>query len=196
MQKLEEKGLLPEQMIDALPDFAARIEALAEKLGLTLDDYKADHIALRVNDWDCAERLHKAWLAYGEEWSNTEINGRPIVVIGLREPLQVGPWQVEALELPYPGSKQYPSEGWEHLEFVVPSTAATTDGLKVDLEETFPSLAQYWNELDALNVKIKASSPAGEKERLANPTFAFKHDGVCIKLHPCSLKDVIASEAE
>lgn len=87
MHKLEQKGLLPEQMLAELPAFMAKIERLAEQLGLSLAGYQADHIALRVNDWETAEQLHQAWLAYGKEWSTNEINGRPIVVIGFDKPL-------------------------------------------------------------------------------------------------------------
>uniref|UniRef100_UPI004047C7E0 VOC family protein n=1 Tax=Shewanella baltica TaxID=62322 RepID=UPI004047C7E0 len=43
-------------------------------------------------------------------------------------------------------------------------------------------------------IKIKMSSPKGDKERLANPTIAFKRDDVCIKVHPHGIKAVIASE--
>lgn len=192
MQKLTDAGLHPEQMLAELPAFLARIQALAGEMNVSLTDFQADHIALRVNDWEMAEKLHRAWLAYGEEWSNNEINGRPIVVIGFHQPLQVGSWRIEALELPYPGSKTYPLQGWEHVEFVIPAKAKDTDELKAVLDEAFPQLP--WEQLAEKGIKVKASSPAGEKERLPNPTYAFKKDGVCIKLHPCSLKDVIESE--
>ncbi|WP_036798471.1 VOC family protein [Photobacterium marinum] len=194
MQKLTDAGLHPEQMLASLPAFLTRIEALAKEMNVSLESYQADHIALRVNDWTMAEALHQAWLAYGEEWSNNEINGRPIIVIGFHEPLKLGNWTVEALELPYPGAKSYPHEGWEHIEFVIPAEANNTDELKVVLDEVLPELA--WDELAEKGIKLKASSPSGEKERLPNPTYAFKKDGVCIKLHPCSLKAVIESEEE
>ncbi|MGF1724145.1 VOC family protein [Photobacterium nomapromontoriensis] len=194
MYPLKQKGLHPVQMLEQLPTFIAKIEGLASELGLTLADYQADHIALRVNDWELAEQLHLAWLAYGDEWSNNTINGRPIVVIGFHQPLQIGAWTIEALELPYPGDKQYPHEGWEHVEFVIPSQVTETDALKVVLNDTFPALAMKWDGFTEQGVKVKASCPSGDKERLANPTYAFKKNGVCIKLHPCSLKAVIASE--
>lgn len=192
MQKLTDAGLHPEQMLAGLPAFVERIEALAQEMNVSLSGYQADHIALRVNDRDMAEALHQAWLAYGEEWSNNEINGRPIIVIGFNQPLQVGRWCIEALELPYPGSKSYPQEGWEHIEFVIPAKAKDTDELKTKLDEAFPLLP--WDQLAEKGIKVKASTPSGEKERLPNPTYAFKKEGVCIKLHPCSLKDVIESE--
>ncbi|MGF1699068.1 VOC family protein [Photobacterium makurazakiensis] len=194
MQTLEQKGLLPAQMLEQLPTFMAKIELLASEIGLSLENHQADHIALRVNDWETAEQLHQAWLSYGEEWSNNEINGRPIIVIGFHTPITVKNWTIEALELPYPGDKAYPQEGWEHVEFVVSAKAASTDALKVVLDETFPDLKASWNTLDDKGIKVKASCPSGEHERLANPTYAFKKGGVCIKLHPCSLKAVIESE--
>ncbi|MGS0726836.1 VOC family protein, partial [Shewanella sp. 0m-11] len=45
-------------------------------------------------------------------------------------------------------------------------------------------------------IKVKMSSPKGDKERLANPTIAFKKDGICVKVHAHGIKAVIASEAE
>ncbi|MCM0147371.1 VOC family protein [Photobacterium galatheae] len=193
MQDLRQANLHPEQMLAQLPEFMAKITALAEQLGLDLTAFQADHIALRVNDAALASQLHQAWLAYGAEWSTNVINGRPIVVIGFSQPLIADQWKIEALELPYPSDKVYPVQGWEHVEFVVPCQASTTDELKSVLEARFPALD--WQQIEAAGIKVKASSPAGEKERLANPTFAFKKDGVCIKLHPCSLKAVIASES-
>ncbi|HIF9120491.1 TPA: VOC family protein [Photobacterium damselae] len=194
MQKLKEIGLHPEQMLANLPAFMNKITSLLQELNISLTEYKADHIALRVNNYADAELLHQAWLEYGVEWSNNWINGRPIIVIGFTQPLQVGDWTIEALELPYPSNKTYPQQGWEHIEFVIPSNARTTDELKQHLAEQLPSLD--WSGFEEKQVKVKASSPAGEKERLPNPTIAFKKDGVCIKLHPCSLKAVLESESE
>lgn len=192
MQKLFDVGLHPEQMLAELPAFMSKISDLATTLGIDLTPYQADHIALRVNDHELAKALHQAWLAYGDEWSNNEINGRPIIVIGFTQPLEVGGWTIEALELPYPSDKVYPQQGWEHVEFVIPSQAATTDELQEDLAVLLPTLA--WDALAEHGIKVKASSPSGEHERLANPTYAFKQDNLCIKLHPCSLKAVIDSE--
>ncbi|MGF1786203.1 VOC family protein [Photobacterium swingsii] len=194
MQKLFDAGLHPEQMLAQLPAFMRKILDLSLALGIDLSPYQADHIALRVNDAELAKALHQAWLAYGEEWSNNEINGRPIIVIGFAKPLEVAGWTIEALELPYPSDKVYPQQGWEHVEFVIPSSVSTTDELKASLDQQLPSLA--WDALTEQGIKVKASSPSGEHERLANPTYAFKQGNICIKLHPCSLKAVIDSESE
>ncbi|KJF88871.1 VOC family protein [Photobacterium phosphoreum] len=192
MQNLKQLGLHPEQMLADLPIFMNRIICLADEIGISLSSYVADHIALRVNSQDIALELHQAWLAYGTEWSKAIINGRPIVVIGLDEPLQVGDWTIEALELPYPSDKVYPQQGWEHVEFVIPGNAMSIEQLQQTINTAFPALD--WQQLATKGIKVKASSPAGEHERLPNPTYAFKKDNICIKLHSHSLAAVIASE--
>ncbi len=193
---LRELNLSPEQLLADLPVFLTSLTALMETLSVDLTAYQADHIALRVNSWSVAEALHQAWLEYGEEWSNNEINGRPIVIIGLHQPLQFGQWQIEAIELPYPKSgKVYAKEGWEHVEWVIPHTHV--DSLmawETHLQRVFPTLNKTPTEWGALGIKVKASSPSGDKERLANPTVAYNKDNVCLKLHPCSLKAVLDSE--
>lgn len=194
MQNLKQLGLHPEQMLADLPVFMDRVIGLADEMGISLLPYAADHIALRVNSQNIALELHQAWLAYGTEWSNTIINGRPIVVIGFDKPLHVGKWTIEALELPYPSDKVYPQQGWEHVEFVVPGEAMSIVDLKKTISTTFPVLD--WQQLSAKGIKVKASLPAGADERLPNPTYAFKKDNVCIKLHSHSLAAVIASEQQ
>ncbi|WP_108650516.1 VOC family protein [Dongshaea marina] len=196
MQSLYDKGLTPEQMIARLPDFAKQIQALASELKLELNDCYADHIALRINDSDQARELHQLWLALGEEISVNQINGRPIVVIRLHQPLRVAHWNIELLELPYPGEKSYPEEGWEHIEWVIPTKQAQPERFYQQLWERFPAFARIHDseQLRALGIKAKQSSPSAEHERLPNPTLALKKDGVCIKLHPYSLAEVIASE--
>ncbi len=190
-------SLLPESLLIKLPEFEKKIMSLATVLGIDLLSYQVDHIAIRVNEWNLAEQSHQAWKAYGQEWSKAEINGRPIVIIGFEQPLVTQLGEIEALELPYPNQKQYPTEGWEHIEVVVPCDATkitTTEELKQHLWSVFPRLKQGWETLETDGIKVKASSPSGENERLPNPTYAFKKDGVCIKLHPYSLKAVLESE--
>ncbi len=75
-----------------------------------------------------AQVAHQAWLAYGEEISCAQINGRPIIVIRFNQPLQVSHWQIECLELPYPAQgKTYLEQSWEHVEFVIPSQALSAE---------------------------------------------------------------------
>lgn len=194
---LSNKRLLPEQMLEDFSKFCLKIEALARDIGVDVSELVPDHVALRINDQDSAEQAHTEWKNYGTEISNATINGRPIIVIELsRKPTLFGN-EVECLELPYPAKgKHYPQEGWEHVEFVVPSEASNANDFLKELKNKFPVLAERWSAFEESGIKTKLSSPKGEGERLPNPTVAFKKNGVCIKLHPWSLKQVVESEAE
>ncbi|WP_162062639.1 VOC family protein [Vibrio taketomensis] len=187
--------LLPEQLKQKLPDFMYKIQKLSDKLQIDLTQFQADHIALRINEPELAQLAHQAWLAEGKEISNAMINGRPIIVMTFNQPLKVLSWEIECLELPYPAEgKIYPEQTWEHVEFVIPSNAQTADEFAAELTQRFPQLAEQWDTLAQQGIKVKLSSPKGEGERLNNPTVAFKHQGVCIKLHPHSLKAIVESE--
>ncbi|UYI47911.1 VOC family protein [Vibrio natriegens] len=194
--ELVEKRLTPELMLQDLDAFVEKIAALASILHLDLSLAQADHIALRINDTQTAQQAHQAWAQYGNVISQAQINGRPIIVIEFDKKIESRGWKIECLELPYPAEgKVYPTEGWEHVEFVIPSHAETADEFLADLKHTYPDFGAQFEKLEESGVKIKLSSPKGEGERLNNPTVAFKYQGVCIKLHPHSLKAIIESEA-
>ncbi len=195
MTQLENKRLLPNQMLQDLDGFMQKIDDFAQVIGMDLSFAQADHIALRINDRALAEQAHQAWESHGKVISKAEINGRPIIVLEFENPLRAKGWTIECLELPYPAAgRSYPNEGWEHVEFVVPSHAETAQEYLDDLLHTYPYFRQQFSQLEQLGVKVKLSSPKGEGERLNNPTVAFKKDGLCIKLHPHSLKAIVASE--
>jgi predicted metalloenzyme YecM len=129
--------------------------------------------------------------------SEAQINGRPIIVLAFDNPIVTRCWTIECLEVPYPAvGKTHPVEDWEHVEFVVPSKAQTADAFLQDLYAKFPDLESQLEKAKAQGVKVKLSSPKGEGERLANPTVAFKFNNICIKLHPHSLKNIVASEQD
>jgi hypothetical protein len=130
--------------------------------------------------------------------SDNLINGRTILIFELDEPLTLGQFSIPCIELPYPSDKIYPQEGWEHIELVIASNAPDCDALSQDLLALCPPLSPLLstepNQAANAAIQVKMSSPKGDKERLANPTIAFKRGDVCIKVHPHSIKAVIASE--
>lgn len=192
---LIESSLHPQQMKNQFNDFMGKVQQLCQLLQLDLSSFLLDHIALRINDRSLAEAAHQAWLEHGDVLSMAEIHGRPIIVFALTQPLVSEGWSVDCLELPYPAEgKSYPQQGWEHVEFVVPSAAENAEAYQQDILRQFPSLAKQWEKLAKLGIQTKLSSPKGEGERLANPTLAFKWQGVCIKLHPHSLTSIIQSD--
>ena len=94
--------------------------------------------------------------------SENMINGRPICLFKLAEPVCVAHWRFHIVELPWPGEKRYPHEGWEHIEIVLPGDPATLNARALAL------LAD--DGLSQPGIVVKTSSPKGEHERLPNPT--------------------------
>ncbi|WP_102521932.1 VOC family protein [Vibrio tapetis] len=193
LNSLERAELAPKQMIERLPTFMAKVTQLLDRLDVDLTSVQADHLAMRINEQELAENAHKVWQEHGRVISDAQINGRSIIVLEFNEPLIASTWAVECLELPYPApGKIYPHQDWEHIEFVIPSNAETAEAYFADIKQKFPTLSQALERHPEIDVKL--SSPKGDGERLNNPTVAFKHQGICIKLHPHPLKAIVESE--
>lgn len=174
------------------PSFSTRILSFMDELGLTSLRLHCDHVAIRVNNLDSAEQLKESVDEYGQIISENIINGRPILIIQLNQALLLGNIEVNYLELPFPNDKYYPVEGWEHIELVFPSKANDCQHLSDELQHAIPALIPIIS--GETHVKVKMSSPKGDKERLPNPTIAFKKNNLCIKIHPHSIKAIIDSE--
>jgi predicted metalloenzyme YecM len=181
---------------DTWVDFSQRITAFIDQLGLESLSLYCDHAALRVNDNHMAQLLADEFSQHGKIISNNIINGRPILIIKLTEPLVIGAMHIQCVELPFPSDKAYPVEGWEHVELVFPSQAQTCDELVAELIEKVPQLADLiaGNDSENSDIKVKQSSPKGDKERLANPTIAFKANGICVKVHTHDIQKIVESE--
>ncbi|MFC3025548.1 VOC family protein [Vibrio zhugei] len=192
---LYQATLHPQQMLTNIAPFMEKMKQLAQLAHIELQDFQIDHIALRINDEALAELARAAWGEYGEEISSAQINGRPIIVFQFHPPLVIETWEIECLELPYPvQGKRYPEQNWEHIEVVIPASGDTAPAYLDSLMKRYPNMAKAWSQFDALGVNVKLSSPQGAGERLANPTIALKWQGVTLKIHPHSLKQVIESE--
>lgn len=169
-----------------LPRFTQDFTALSHRLGLEVTPLVADHISLRCHQNATAERWRKGLEQCGELLSENIINGRPICLFRLQEPVCVAHWQFSIVELPWPGEKRYPHEGWEHIEIVLPGDPNTLNARALAL------LADEG--LSQPGIMVKTSSPKGERERLANPTLAVTDGKVTIKFHPWSIEEIVASE--
>ena len=179
-----------QQLNSSLSEFSAQISAFITELGLQ-QLAQCDHVAIRVNSNAAADELRAAFAEQGEIISNNVINGRPILIIKLNEPLTIAERQVSCIELPYP-SKPYPQEGWEHVELVLPHNAQNCEALQMQLMSIAPKLTKVF--AGGSDINIKSSSPSSATERLANPTIAFKRGNLCVKVHPHSIETIIASE--
>lgn len=179
-----------EQLADIaedLPRFTGALTALAERLGLDISPLNADHISLRCHQNTTAERWRAGLEQCGELLSENIINGRPICLFRLYQPVCVAHWQFHVVELPWPGEKRYPHEGWEHIEIVLPGEPQTLNARALALLSD--------NGLSQPDISVKTSAPKGEHERLPNPTLAVTDGKVTIKFHPWSIEAIVASES-
>jgi len=175
-----------QDLADDMPRFVSVLTAFAAKLQINLGEFHADHISVRCHQNTTADRWRAGLEKCGQLLNETMINGRPICLFTLNEPLVVGPLSIDLVELPYPGDKRYPHEGWEHIEIVL-------EGREDELYTR--ALALIADEaLMTAGLKLKQSAPKGENERLPNPTLAITDGSVTIKFHPHSLRDIVASE--
>lgn len=169
-----------------LPRFTKALTELATRVGLEIAPLEADHISLRCHQNTTAERWRSGLEKCGSLLSENIINGRPICLFKLDEPVNVEHWQFTVVELPWPGEKRYPHEGWEHIEIVLPGEPATLNARALDLLSDAG--------LRETGISVKTSSPKGERERLPNPTLAVTDGKVTIKFHPWTLEQIVASE--
>lgn len=173
-------------LLDALPIFEARLLALIEKINPQLFALQADHIAVRCHHLETAKMWHQHFLQHGHLLSSNQIRGRAICIFELNSPLNVGPWVIDCVELPYPTDKKYIEETWEHVELVLP---VLPEAFVTEVAKLLPSES----ELAGHGLTLKWRMPKGEGETLANPTVAISDGVVTVKIHPYSLKEVIAS---
>ena len=103
-----------------LPLFQEKIQQLAAVMNVNLADYQIDHLALRANTEEKAKNWLTELLKCGRILSDNIVNGRPIYLIELDEPVDFIGQPVDVIELPFPKNKQYPQETWEHIEIVMP----------------------------------------------------------------------------
>ncbi|CAK9884808.1 MAG: Protein YecM [Candidatus Erwinia impunctatus] len=169
-----------------LSRFTAELETLAQRVGLSLAELTADHIALRCHQNSTAERWKAGLLQAGTLFSEKIINGRPIALFSLRTPVSVGPLAFSVVELPWPGDKLYRHEGWEHIEIVLPGAPETLAARALALLSD-QGLAEP-------GISVKHRSPRGEGETLPNPTLAVTDGKVTIKFHPWLLSEIVSRE--
>lgn len=180
-----------EQLLSKLPEFGHNITLFANRLGLVKAELAVDHIALRVTEKSDADHLLNHLRKRGQVISDKVINGRPIYLIELNEPLKVGEWSVEVIELPFPDGRKR-ADGWEHIEFVLPCGARTAEQMLAEVRK-LPVITAKWPVISdgTLDIEVKTSGSKADDEPLANPTVSFKQGPLTIKLHPYDIREVI-----
>jgi predicted metalloenzyme YecM len=151
---------------------------------------QADHLGLRFKNIETIENLKKELGKVGKMISSAVVNGRKIFIFELNNPLIFGDWHIPCIELPYPKEKQEYADGWEHIEFVIPSNASSLENFKKDFMSFLPLL-----NIDKLieEDQYSESVPKVEIVQLPNPSILLnKSLNLTIKFHPKPIKDIVS----
>ncbi|WGE52138.1 VOC family protein [Actinobacillus equuli] len=195
---IQENAKFYEKMTDCFGDFSEfqqKIQQIAHLAMLDLNQFKIDHLAVRINDWQTAKQWRSFLLEQGELLKESEVNGRPIALIKLNQPLAFLGQEVSIIELPFPKDKIYPQQGWEHIEIVYPMLKNET------VEQWTQRALKQFRLLINANLTLKISQPKVEGEQLPNPSIAISVKNAtycnpyCLKLHPYDINEVIRSES-
>jgi predicted metalloenzyme YecM len=161
-------------MLNGLDVFVPRLLELTRKAGIDVSEYLMDHVCYRVADLRRYEDLAHAWRLYSSKTHESLVNGRPITVFVLEQPIVVAGRIIRVLELPAPKEGSPYPEGWEHAEFVI--------------DEPF---AHFMSRYDEHVFDTKSL----HKE--LNPELGYKlPEGLQIKFHQAPLEQVIEIERQ
>lgn len=179
-----------------ISEFEQKIRQIAETAKIDLNRFEIDHLAVRMNDCETAERWRTLLLEGGLLLKESEINGRPICLFELIQAVEFCGQFTKIIELPFPKRKTYPNEGWEHIEIVFPMQL--NESIERWTSRTLETFALIQN--PALTVKV--SRPQAFGESLPNPGIAISllnggtfSNACCLKLHPYAIAEVIRSES-
>lgn len=89
---------------------SGKIQQLAAVMKVNLGDYQIDHLALRANSEEKAKNWLTELLKCGRILSDNIVNGRPIYLIELDEPVDFIGQPVDVIELPFPKINNIPKK--------------------------------------------------------------------------------------
>lgn len=170
--------------------FSQQLDTALAELGISekAKTLEIDHICVRLkNNSDVAD-LKEQLTRMGQIISSANVNGREISIIQLDKAIQLGSWRVYGVELPYPKPNHDYSDGWEHVEFVLPGAENTIDGVRHAFMDTFAEL-----DLDHLQNTYAYSEddPQADDKQLPNPTVGLKVNGIGLKFHANPIQVVV-----
>ncbi len=166
-----------------------RVFSYVDELRIDVSQLFIDHAGLRFRSaFDVIrirEQLRKVCIG-NEPLSKANVNGRKIYNFELQQPLVYAGREISCVELPESKIPHiYPQDGWEHVEFVLPSEGDTKASIERAFRDRFPHIEHY---------RTDAPKVAASKDRYPNPAVVLEKEiGLTIKFHPRSLKDVIGA---
>ncbi|VEA74086.1 Uncharacterized protein conserved in bacteria [Serratia rubidaea] len=100
-----------------LPRFEQTLTQFAQTLQLDLSQFAADHISVRCHQNATAERWLSGFKQCAEVMSDAVINGRPIYLFDLHQPLQLGRGGLTALNCRFPATSVTRMKGGSMLNW-------------------------------------------------------------------------------
>lgn len=99
--------------------FLDKVFQRVEEIGIDVHSFYIDHLCYRVETIEKYEELKNSLLGLGSQISENIINGRPISIFKLNQPIIYKNLVIPCVELPAPKPTIHYKEGLEHVEFVV-----------------------------------------------------------------------------
>jgi predicted metalloenzyme YecM len=151
----------------------AKINDVFAEIGVERSELtQLDHLCYRTETLEEYVRVLEDFKDLGRNLGEVMVEGRPISVIVLHEPIESEGWLVDYLEVAAPkATSPYPS-GLEHAEFV-------TRGLLTDFQQRHADLPFITNAMS----------------RVLNPELKYREKGISVKFHQLSLGAAITIEA-
>jgi len=104
-------------------DYHSFLKLILEEIkaeGFELSDFvQMDHVCYRVPSFESYESKKLELFRVGKLLGEAQINGRPIAVFRLNEPIYHDTWRIDTVELPAPKKDVETKEGLEHVELVL-----------------------------------------------------------------------------
>jgi predicted metalloenzyme YecM len=153
--------------------FIANINRGFEEVGIARKELALlDHLGYRTETLEEYHETLEQFRSLGKDLGEIEVEGRPITIIALDEPIESGGWIVPFVEVIAPKDNRYKT-GLEHAEFV-------TVRLLGDFE-------QRHSELNFLRDAMT---------RHINPELKYREHDISVKFHRLSIGTVVELEAE
>lgn len=163
-----------EELMAASLPFVNKLLDDLKNTGIDVSGLEMDHICFRVEHTEQYDALKSFLVRHSVLLVEHEINGRFIASYRLLEPIIIGAFSIEVLELPAPKKGSPYPMGYEHVEFV-------TDRSLENFLSKYPNLK--WD-LSGMN-------------KQTNRDIRLRFDsGFSVKFHEQSLEKVVQAELE
>lgn len=163
------------ELLGDVDGFVENIDQTFKMIGIERWELSAlDHLGYRTETLKEYEQALEEFRKLGGDMGAIEIEGRPINIINLDEPIRTGDdWVIPFVEVIAPKAGSPKPSGLEHAEFV-------TTQLLGDFERRHADLTFI---RDAMH-------------RRPNPELKYRENGISVKFHRMNIGTVVELEAE